>query len=164
MLGSIYYLFSMGLCNVLRGSGTIPKVLAYTLMTLITAVTALPNPAWHIAVIFGLLWLGFAPGWGVYFACISGKNEINKPEFFIVDNILKLFNFKSPENYGTVGMSLRWVIMFMPLFLFLLKPVALLILAMAGPLYLISYKSGVTNWTVLAEFLTGVLLGICIIY
>jgi hypothetical protein len=173
--------------NRLRGSGWVKggKWIAYVGMTLaVASILAIDNMIgfdWFsglkVALILASMAIAFAPGWGEYFPY---RNTPMVAEFAPVDFLLELIytdgdTGQRDENYilqRTVGMSLRWLICFAPLFGLLgyvahssLAIPAWASLVLAGPIYRAVAKAGKDN--ALSEWITGGLLGaacaICLI-
>tara|TARA_Y100000310_G_scaffold344706_1_gene458916 strand:+ start:1954 stop:2388 length:435 start_codon:yes stop_codon:yes gene_type:complete len=135
-------------------------VLTYFFIVLgVTVVYGLSSWALILLILFGSI-VGLAPGWGKYFHVDSvGKYYPEEKEVWIIDQMIKPF----PVEYQRIiGMSLRWFVCFLPLFIILGNPMVFGLLAI-GPMYRIQelygkYMDYNTKWFVL-EFTTGTWLG-----
>jgi len=146
MIESILHGLFLGLIGGIfrwkHGGGEISRSIAILMISvgLVVVTPALHEQENLWVIIIGLVYLGLAPGWGKYFGAITGEYPTHEKELFFIDWMIDPWGAKYPYLAGTVGMTLRWLICFAPLF-FLLdwainKPVySLGILVLVGPLY-----------------------------
>jgi hypothetical protein len=143
-----------GLFRAAHGSGHLKR--AYKVLLIAFFAILYNHLSWQESLItVGGLFLGFAPGWGKYFAA-NGEGPFNRDEEEIgfIDIIVN--DIKSDSLAGVIGMALRWSILFFPMFLFLSHPNYSLFLLGVGPIYFLQRYHH--NW-VITEFLSGALLG-----
>lgn len=143
-----------GLLRAIQGNGSIARWMEIAMMTLFLSVF---NDLKILQI--GLsaigLYIGFAPGWGKYFSA-TGMQPFNREEkeIFLIDAIVNKIKYDTMA--GIIGMSLRWFIFFMPLFIALNGWYYALPLLLVGPIYNL-YRFH-KLWSV-NEFLSGALLG-----
>jgi hypothetical protein len=114
-------------------------------------------------LIIGTFFLFISPGWGKYFMAWHGQDESHLKEIWGIDFIVD--RIKNKFLAGTIGMSLRWFVLALPLFGVLeyydVSSIEhSLVLLSIGPLYFAGGR--IKAPFQLIEFISGCILGIAI--
>lgn len=160
MIAAIALLY--GMLNAGRGGKAFPFsnrficALGMQLLLIIyTQKTGVPSMWWFLSAGF---FIAFTIGTGKYFMAIHGEDRRFERECPVTDWLLDRAAIKNNYLYGAVGMSLRWMIWTIPLFVMLLNPLWLG-MALVGPIYWLAGRVNKTEPVRVAEFATGALLG-----
>lgn len=148
-----------GMFRAAHGSGTMKRSVAILLMAFFTILYA-GLGVLDSLILIGGLFLGLSIGWGKYFSAMKTHwtyhdkpSELPIVEFF-TDRI------SNDRVAGITAMSLRWFILFFPMFLLLGAPMYSIGLLSIGFLYALHDIHD--NWEI-TEFITGSTLGLMVI-
>ncbi|KKL97501.1 hypothetical protein LCGC14_1833820 [marine sediment metagenome] len=172
MIEALLHGLFMGLvCSVFRFADGADKITRGVVFGMIGTVYMVATPQIHeqwvsFAVATALISAGLSWGWGKWFSAITGKYYTHEREFVPIGWLLDPWGERYPYLAGVIGMSLRWLVFFTPLYVYLNwaidKPIYHLgILVFIGPLYWIAGKIWGNTYKAftMAEIYTGFLYG-----
>ena len=156
--------FILGLFRSLDGANKLPKLVANLLMAVAIVIWAGEISWLKSLLIIGSYLFFITPGWGKYFMALHGQDKSHEKEIWVIDHLIDRIENKFLA--GTIGMSLRWTVLALPLFGILdhygVTPIQnVLILLSIGPLYFAGGRLKLDLQKI--EFISGCILGISII-
>jgi hypothetical protein len=102
-----------------HGKGVIPRIWSIIIPSFaLCAYHGLFDIIYLLPVI-GMMAIGYSWGWGKWFSSFHGRYYLYEKEFGPIDAIIDPWGLKMPYLAGVIGMSLRWMIFFAPLYFFL---------------------------------------------
>jgi hypothetical protein len=156
-------ILTLGLLRALDGADKLPKTVANLCMAFAIVIWAGQIELIKSALIIGTYLLFITPGWGKYFMALHGEDKSHEKEIWVIDHFIDRIENKFLA--GTVGMSLRWFVLALPLF-GVLEHYGIssiehsLVLLSIGPLYFAGGR--IKAPFQLIEFISGCILGIAI--